>query len=266
MNNENEQQAADLINQAYSSGQPCDPICELLPENDLEAAYRVQSINTNRWMEQGRSIAGYKIGLTSRAVQQQLGVEQPDFGVLFADMAIADGESMDFSRLLQPKVEAEIALVLGDDINPTLPTAADIIRATAFVLPAIEVVDSRIRNWEIGILDTIADNASSGLFVLGNTPRKLMDLDLYLCGMVMTCEGEPVSTGAGKACLGHPLNAAVWLARTLASKGIQLQAGTVLLTGALGPLYTVSAGSIVEAKISGVGTVTADFTQTATGE
>ena len=253
------QKAAELIYQAHHTKKACKPIRTLFSKNDWRTAYEIQRINTNIWVNQGRRIAGYKIGLTSQVVQQQLGVNQPDFGVLFADMAVCDGEDIDYSRTLQPKVEAEIAIILGKDLNLAQPMVTDIIRATEFVLPAIEIEDSRICDWDISIVDTIADNASSGLFILGNTPRKLGNLELDLCGMVMTSREEPISTGVGKACLGHPLNAAVWLARTLSSQGMFFKAGDILLTGALGPAHDVTEGEVIEAKISGLGTVTAAF-------
>jgi len=253
------QQAADLLHQAAQSGQPIDPVRGMLPENDLQAAYAVQQINTDRALKQGRRLTGRKIGLTSPAVQKQLGVDQPDFGMLFADMAVNDGEEIAWSRLMQAKCEAEIALVLEQDLGGEDIVMSDLLRATAYVLPAIEVVGSRVRNWDIRITDTIADNASSGLYVLGNRPVKLDSVDLRLAGMVMERGGEPVSTGVGAACLGHPLNAALWLARTLVNVGMPLRAGDVVLTGALGPMVAVAPGDVFEARINGVGSVRAAF-------
>jgi len=252
------QEAASALFVAAQSGVPCDPVRALLPDNDVEAAYAVQAINTKRGLEAGRRLSGLKIGLTSRAVQKQLGVAQPDFGVLFADMCIADSEEVPWSRLMQPKVEAEIALVLERDLT-TEPTLADLISATAYALPAIEIVGSRIANWKISIVDTIADNASSGLYVLGNSPRSLKDFDVRLCGMVMERGGDQVSLGAGAACLGNPLLAALWLARKMISVGTPLRAGDVVLTGALGPMVPVVEGDVVEARISGLGSVRAVF-------
>ncbi len=257
------QRAADQLWEAARSRVPCAPVRELLPANDVATAYKVQEINTRRSVDAGRRRTGFKIGLTSRAVQQQLGVDQPDFGVLFADMAYADAEEVAWSRTLQAKAEAEIALVLDRDLTADQPTLADLIDATAYALPAIEIVGSRVANWKIGIVDTVADNASSGLYVLGGTPRSLSDFDARLCGMVMERRGDQVSLGVGAACLGHPLQAALWLARKMSALGSPLRAGDLVLTGALGPMVSVQPGDVLEAHISGLGSVRAVFGQEA---
>ncbi|GII95703.1 2-keto-4-pentenoate hydratase [Sinosporangium siamense] len=252
-------EAADRLREAERSGKPCAPVRELLTRKDAGTGYAVQEINTRRALSDGRRLVGRKIGLTSQVVQRQLGVDQPDFGMLFADMAYADGLPIPTERFLQPKAEAELALVLGQDLSGGPFTVADVIRAVDFVLPAIEIVDSRIAGWDITLVDTIADNASSGAFVLGNTPVGLRGLDLRLAGMTMTSRGKEVSTGAGAACLGHPLNAAVWLADALGGTGYPLRAGDIVLTGALGPMVPVAAGDVFEAHIDGVGSVRAVF-------
>ena len=166
---------------------------------------------------------------------------------------------MSASRLIQPKVEAEIAFVIGRDLDDERLTIADILRAMEFALPAIEIVNSRIADWKIGLLDTIADNASSGLYVLGASPKKLEGLDLRLAGMVMEHSGEPVSVGVGAACLGDPLSAMLWLAKTMARVGRPLKAGDTVLSGALGPMVTVTWGGVYEARIEGLGSVRAAF-------
>jgi len=227
----------------------------------LEHAYRIQQINIQRQLAAGGRAVGRKIGLTSKIVQAQLGVDTPDFGTLLDTMAFGDGEEIPFGRTHQPKVEAEIALVLEYDLPHERHTIADIVGSTAYVLPAIEVVGSRIANWDIRLLDTVADNASSGLFVLGTRPVKLGDLDLVRCGMVMERRGEQVSVGAGAACLGNPLNAAVWLADMMVRVGQPLQAGDVVLTGALGPMVAVQAGDVFSAKIESLGEVRAVFSK-----
>ena len=252
-------QIADKLLEAHRLQRPCAPVRELMPGGGVEDAYVVQEINTARRLAAGRRLLGRKIGLTSLAVQKQLGVDQPDYGMLFDDMAVPDGWEVARERLIQPRVEAEIAFVLGRDLADERLTVADILRAVDFALPAIEIVDSRIADWKIGILDTIADNASSGLYVLGACPRKLDGLDLRQCGMVMERAGEQVSIGTGAACLGDPLSAVLWLAKTMAGAGRPLQAGDTILSGALGPMVSVKGGEVFEARISGLGSVRAAF-------
>jgi len=205
---------AQRLRAARDTGVPIAPIRELVGVADVDAAYAIQDINTRDAIASGRRLTGRKIGLTSLAVQKQLGVSQPDFGMLFADMQVGEGEPIAMQRLQQPKIEAEIALILGHDLTGDELTMADVLRATAYVLPALEIVGSRIENWNIGIVDTVADNASAGLFVLGGPARGVAGLDMKGAAMVMTRNGETVSTGSGAACLGHPLNAAVWLGPT----------------------------------------------------
>ena len=226
---------------------------------DVDIAYAVQEANTQRALVEGRRLVGRKIGLTSVAVQKQLGVDAPDFGMLFADMSYGDGEAIPAGLLIQPKVEAEIALIINKDLTQEKHTYADIISATEYALPAIEVVDSRIENWKISLIDTVADNASSAAYVLGSRPVKLENLDLVNCKMTMTRAGEVVSQGIGKACLSNPLNAAVWLADEMVRRGRPLLAGDIILTGALGPMVIANAGDEFLVEIEGFGSVTAAF-------
>ena len=226
---------------------------------DVNIAYAVQEANTQRALAEGRRLVGRKIGLTSVAVQKQLGVDSPDFGMLFADMSYGDGEAIPAGLLIQPKVEAEIALIINKDLTQEKHTYADIISATEYVLPAVEVVDSRIENWKISLIDTVADNASSAAYVLGSRPVKLENLDLVNCKMTMTRAGEVVSQGIGKACLSNPLNAAVWLADEMVRRGRPLLAGDIILTGALGPMVIANAGDEFLVEIEGFGSVTAAF-------
>lgn len=251
--------AAALLAEAAATGRAIAPLRERLQQADQDGAYAIQELNTQRGLAAGRRLVGRKIGLTSLAVQAQLGVDQPDFGMLFADMAVGDGEPVALGRLLQPKVEAEIALVIGRDLTHERHTYADLINATEYALPAIEIVDSRIENWNIRFVDTVADNASSGLFVLGGRPLKLSDFDITACAMEMRRGDEIVSRGNGRACLGSPLNAAVWLADVMVRCGRPLQAGDIVLTGALGPMVAVKAGDRFDVGIAGLGTVSALF-------
>jgi 2-keto-4-pentenoate hydratase len=243
---------AERLRSAYVQG-PVPPLRDGLDVTDAESAYAIQRINTGHWLAAGRRIVGRKIGLTAKAVQVQLGVDRPDYGVLFDDMAVEDGGELFVSKLIQPKAEAEVALVLGRDLDNPRATVHDVMAATAYALPAIEIVDSRIADWKISFADTVADNASSAAYVLGSEPRLLAGLDLRTCGMVLEVNGTVASLGVGAACLGHPLNAAAWLARTLAGLGEKLTAGNVLLTGALGPMVAIRTGDIVHTTIGGLG-------------
>ena len=221
----------------------------------LEAAYAVAEINTRAQINAGRRVVGKKVGLTSKAVQTQLGVDQPDFGILFDDMEILNGEDVSMSRLIQPKVEAEVAFILGKDVPGTAPSWSEFLLCIAYALPAIEIVDSAITDWKITLVDTVADNASSALYVLGDQPVTLGALSLGDLGMQMSKAGQVVSIGTGAACMGHPLRAAYWLACTMAQRGQGLLAGEVILSGALGPMVPVSAGDTVHAHIGALGTV-----------
>ncbi|MBB4684387.1 2-keto-4-pentenoate hydratase [Amycolatopsis jiangsuensis] len=251
--------AAELLASATAAGTPCPPIRDLFADGDLDAAYAVQQLTTERVLAAGHRLVGRKIGLTSPAVQRQLGVDQPDFGALFSDMALDHDGTIPIGRLLQPKVEAEIALVLGADLPGPDCSIADVRAATAFLAPALEIVDSRIAGWDITIVDTIADNASSGLFVLGDTHKTLDDVEPAEVEMQLHRGTELVSQGTGRDCLGDPLNAAAWLATTLARRGEPLRAGDIVLTGALGPMVPAVPGDAFTARISGLGDVTITF-------
>jgi 2-keto-4-pentenoate hydratase len=243
------EQAATRLLDAQSTGIPA----------DVERAYAVQERLTAARLEAGASVVGHKIGLTSPAVQQQLGVDRPDFGVLFDDMGLASGDDVPMARLLQPKVEAEIAFVLAEDLDRDDLDVATVRSAVAYAVAALEIVDSRIAGWDITYGDTVADNASSGLYVLGERRVSLDQFAPVDAEMSMRIGGEVVSTGNGAACLGDPLAALAWLATTAREVGTPLRAGQVVLSGALGPMVAVTAGAHVSAEISGLGTVTVSF-------
>lgn len=250
---------AQRLRDAESSRVPCAPLRDELHAGGVASAYAVQQQNVTAGVAQGRRVVGRKIGLTSPAVQIQLGVDEPDYGTIFADMVLNDGEVVAPERVLQPRVEGEVALVLERDLVREQFTVVDVMRAVAFVLPAIEIVGSRIANWDIGLLDTIADNASGGAVVLGGTPRLLRDLDLRSSAMIMSRDGEVVAQGSGVDCMGSPLVAAAWLAGRMAAVGTPLRAGDIVMTGALGPMASVRPGEDYAMAIDNVGTVRVAF-------
>jgi 2-keto-4-pentenoate hydratase len=250
--------AAERIWGAYVGGTPCPPVRDLLGPDDIEAACAVQA-RAALWVTEGRSVVGRKTGLTARGVQAQLGVDQPDRGVLFADIAVGDGGEIPPGAVLQPRVEPEIAPILDRDRTHEQPTAADVIGATAHAVPSREIVALRIAGPDIRITDTGADDGSSGLFVLDGPVRRLDGFDPVGCGMQLRKTGEKVSAGRGAACLGNALNAAVGLAGRIAPLGDPLRAGDPILTGTLAPAASVTAPGTFEATIGGLGAVRVTF-------
>jgi 2-keto-4-pentenoate hydratase len=255
------QQAADRLWDAEQTRTPCRPIRDLVPPSHIDDAYAVQQLNVRRHCDAGRRISGRKIGLTAKSVQQQMGVFEPDFGALFADMEYGHGSEIPFERLIHPRVEAEVMLVLDRDLNQELVSFSDVLRATAFAVASLEVVDCRLQGWDIRISDTVADNAAAGLYVVGASPRTIIGSDLANCAMTMRRNGRLVCTGRGDASLGHPVNSAVWLARTLKKLGTPLRAGDAILTGALGPMVEAHPGDHFEAAIDGLGNVAVEFSE-----
>jgi 2-keto-4-pentenoate hydratase len=251
--------AAAALAQARQSRQPCGRISERFEIASLQDAYAVQALNNRAALDAGRRRSGCKIGLTSLAVQQQLGVNQPDFGMLFADMEFHHGQDVATAGLIQPKAEGEIAFVLGRDLLHADTTLGELIGAVDYLLPALEIVDSAIENWQITLIDTVADNASSGLYVLGDRPVPLAGLDLSLEGMLLEKNGVQAALGLGAACLGNPLNACLWLARTMSELGQPLRAGDVLLSGALGPMIPLAAGDSLRLRLTRLGEVSCHF-------
>lgn len=253
--------AAARLTEAEHSGRAGAPVRDLIGDANISAAYAVQQRIVGQKIAAGAVRVGRKIGLTSPAVQQQVGVDTPDFGVLLDGMLYRDGQSIPVTRLLQPRAEAEIAFVLAADVVDPDLTLEALAAAVAYASPAIEVVDSRVAGWDIRLSDTVADNASSGVFVLGNARLPLDGFVPREATMRMTSNGREVSTGTGAACLGDPLEALRWLARTSIGLGDPLRKGEIILSGALGPLAPVEAGQTLAASISGLGTVSITFTQ-----
>ena len=250
--------AADRLESAAADGIACPPVRDLIGSDDILAAYRVQSELIARRVQRGAVRAGRKIGLTSAVVQKQLGVGQPDFGVLFDDMAVPDGGVVPAKRLLQPRVEGEVAFRLAADLDGPLDQAT-VRAAVASAHAAVEIVDSRIAGWDIRIADTVADNASSGLFVVSELGVPLGVVEPADVTMTLEVNGQLASSGDGSACLGDPLIALAWLARTAAELGDPLRAGEIVLSGALGPMVDVRPGDRVRVEISGLGAVGVAF-------
>lgn len=236
------------------------PLSEQVPGLSVADSYRIQQLNVSRRLRDGGVIVGQKVGLTSVAMQEQLGVDEPDYGVLFADMIVDDGQPIPVSGLIQPRVEAEVAFIMERELRGPGVTEADAFEAVAGALPVIEVIDSRITGWKIGLTDTIADNASCAKVVRGKSMTPVGGLDLRTMGMILTINGEVVSTAAGAAVLGNPVRGLVWLANRLAEFGVALRPGDLVLAGALHASIAVTEGTSVHAEFADIGGVTAEFT------
>jgi 2-keto-4-pentenoate hydratase len=250
---------ADRLWQAEIDRSPISPITDAHPGLGIEDAYAIQSYNIERRVGAGRVIRGRKVGLTSRPMQELLGVSEPDFGVLLDDMFVEDGDEISLATLLQPRVEAEMAFVIGSDLAGPGVTTSNALTAIAGVLPAIEIVDSRIADWRIRLVDTVSDNASSGKLVIGGKLTKVTDFDLRLGGMVMTRNGAVIDTGAGAAALGNPARCVAWLANKLATFGAALHRDDIVLPGALHRMVPVQPGDVFRAEFAYLGAVTARF-------
>ncbi|WP_198971483.1 2-oxopent-4-enoate hydratase [Xylophilus sp. ASV27] len=253
MNLELQHQLGDELYQALRGAQTVEPLSNRHPDITIADAYAIQQHLLARRLAAGERVVGKKIGVTSRAVMDMLGVFQPDFGWLTDGMVYNEGEAVPASSLIQPKAEGEIAFILKKALKGPGVTAADVLAATEGVMACFEIVDSRIRDWKIKIQDTVADNASCGVFVLGERLVDPRDVDLATCGMVLEKNGEIVATGAGAAALGHPANAVAWLANTLGALGIALEAGEVVLSGSLAAMVPVQAGDSLRVSIGGIG-------------
>jgi 2-keto-4-pentenoate hydratase len=250
---------ADGLWQAEQTGVPVEPLTKRQPGLEIDDAYAIQSLNIDRHVARGARICGRKVGLTSLPMQELLGVDEPDYGVLLDHMFVEDGDEVPIDRLIQPRIEAELAFIMERDLAGPGVTAARALTAIAGALPAVEIVDSRVADWQIKLVDTVADNASSGLLVAGGNLRKVTDIDLRLVGVMVTRHGELVDTGAGAAVLGNPVRCVAWLANKLATFGASLRAGDVVLPGAVHRMIGVRPGDVFRAEFAHLGAVTARF-------
>jgi len=253
------QQLADELWEADRTAKPVSPLTERYPSLVIEDAYAIQTVNIDRRVAAGQKIIGRKVGLTSAPMQKLLGVDEPDFGVLTDEMFVEDGDLISLSRMVQPRVEAELAFLMETDLAGPGVTTAGALRAIAGALPAVEIVDSRVADWKIKLVDTVADNASSGLLVVGGRMRKVEDLDLRLLGVVVSRHGEVIDTGAGAAALGNPARCVAWLANKLGSLGSGLKAGDIVLPGAVHKMVPVEPGDVFRADFAHLGGVTVRF-------
>ena len=252
-------QAASLLLDAYKTRTPIPPLTQTFPALAFDDAYDIQQRQIAEMTSASRVVKGHKVGLTSAPMQKQLGVDQPDFGHLLDDMFFAENQAIPMDGFLQPRIEPETAFVLARPLSGPGVTVAEAIAAVDFVLPALEIVDSRIADWKITIIDTIADNASSGGVVLGGRPTKLTDVDLRLIGCTVVKNGQIAATGANGAVLGNPINALVWLANTVGRFGVTLEPGHVILPGSVTSMMPVAPGDTFVADWGVLGSVTARF-------
>jgi 2-keto-4-pentenoate hydratase len=253
-------EAARLLLDVYATGKPIAPLTSTYEDMTLDDAYAIQRLQIEEFTGSGRTIMGHKVGLTSAAMQRLVGVDEPDYGHLLDDFFHLEHAPIPLSRFVAPRIEPEVAFVLKRPLRGPGVTVYQAIAAIDFVLPALEIVDSRIRDWKIGLFDTIADNASSGAVVLGSTPTALDEVDLRLMGVVMRRNGLIAGTGAGGAVLGSPLTSLVWLANKVGARGVTLEAGHVVLPGSVCAMTPVAAGDTFTATFAGLGTVTTRFT------
>lgn len=249
------------LKSAWDRGEGVKPITALDPKLSINEAYEVQLYTIQEYLEDGQHITGKKIGLTSKAMQDLLGVEEPDYGQLTNEMEVENGGSISFKRVLQPKVEGEIAFILKNDLAGPHVTPLDVVQATDVIVPALEIVDSRIKDWKITLEDTVADNASSGLYLLGGKPRKITDVDIKYIGMALYKNEKLQNTGVGAAALGDPVKCVAWLANKLAKYGISLKAGEIILSGALSAAIDAEPGDYFHAKFADLGEVSVHFTE-----
>ncbi|MEW6266960.1 MAG: fumarylacetoacetate hydrolase family protein [Thermodesulfobacteriota bacterium] len=250
---------ADSLRAARRNRTPIKTLTETYPDFTVADAYKVQLLNVERELNQGRRIIGKKIGLTSRGMQQMLGVSEPDYGVLLDDMIFEAGSPISLGRLIQPKIEAEIAFVLKKRLKGPGVTLLQVLQATEGVVPAFEIIDSRIEKWKIKLADTVADNASGAGIVPGDVLTAVKNIDLKTVGMVLEHNGVMAATAAGAEVLGHPALAVAWLANKLAEYDQSLEPGEIILSGALTKAWGIASGDVFRASFGGLGSVKAKF-------
>ena len=251
--------AAEALWDAERNRQPIGPLTIDYPDIDVVDAYEIQLINIRRRLDAGHLVRGHKVGLSSKAMQEMMGVDEPDYGHLLEDMFVFEDEEVDTSGLCYPRVEVEVGFILGAPLPAPGCNAADVLRATEYVVPAIEIIDSRIRDWKIALCDTIADNASSAGFVLGVARVAPADIDIKSINAVLTNNGEVVAEGRSDAVLGNPVTAVAWLARKVESFGVRLRAGDIVLPGSCTKAIDAPPGSNFVADFDGLGSVRLSF-------
>jgi 2-keto-4-pentenoate hydratase len=251
--------AAELLRRAHEEVSPVPPLTATFDGLDVVDAYEIQLLNIRHRLDAGAQVRGHKVGLSAKAMQQMLGVHEPDYGHLLDDMFYFEQEAIPVARFCQPRAEIEVAFVLGGPLAGPGVTTADVLRATDYVLPSIEIVDSRVADWKVQIEDTIADNASSGAVVLGGRVKRIHDVEPALIGAVLRKNGEIVETGCSGAVLGNPVTAVAWLANKVASFGVTLHPGHVVLPGSCTAMVPVAAGDVIRADFDVLGHVTAAF-------
>ncbi len=260
LSDDQRREAADLLMAAERDRAPIPPLVDRYDDMDVVDSYEIQLLNIRRRLSAGASVLGHKVGLSSKAMQQMMGVDEPDYGHLLSDMEVSSGEPLDAGRYCYPRVEVEVAFVLGKALPGAGCTVDDVLAATEAVAPSIELIDSRIRDWKIGLVDTIADNASSAGFVLGPERVKPSDIDLLTIDARLHRNGEVVAEGRSDAVLGNPVTAVAWLARKVADFGVRLEAGHVILPGSCTRAIDARSGDDFVAEFDGLGSVTLSFT------
>jgi 2-keto-4-pentenoate hydratase len=251
--------AAEALRVAERERKPIAPLTSEYPDMDVVDAYEIQLLNIAARLEAGRVIRGHKVGLSSRAMQEMMGVDEPDYGHLLDDMFVFEDFDVDTSGMCQPRVEVEVGFILGAPLPAPGCNVADVLLATAYVVPAIEIIDSRIADWKITLPDTIADNASSGRLVLGGNATPIEAIDPRAIGATLRRNGEIIATGSSAAVLGNPATAVAWLANKVQAFGVKLQAGHVVLPGSCTRAYDVTAGDSIRADFDVLGSVTVNF-------